>query len=487
MPDPFIEFGNLVPDVVSSYGTTADQRVRETRAKLYREMPNDAMEESPLTKIVMSNIGASKQAPEFEWGMIAHDDRYIKATGAYDSSALNSAISATAQTAAGVTVYIKMAAADARRFVVYEEVEMRFHASTGETHADHDATVHGMVMSRAINGVSSYISVKLYEQDLGNGGVNGNVLGRFAADYSGGGILYVTPISVAMPEGSGLPWHRYREPTEKKNYIQTIMAGLALTGEELTNAQRFDSNTYERYWKQVFDYFNYSIESAILFGSRRNDTVDVDLGNESQTLSQYRTGGLRWMFKHTDFGDNKNIFDIRRTTTFEDYDFTGKTWEEGGYDYFKLLLLYLSKKSGKRKKLYCSGNAKLAILNLFESMTQVQISPHFKDKWGFEVTRIDGLNCSLEISQHALLSLNPGLQSTGFIIEPELLWGVEKKGRGMTVIRSVKDLKDKAKVQDGFGWRDMTKEGIFTTFGFGADNLDAMCMLKGIGSDFASS
>ena len=485
MPDPFIEFGNLVPDVVSSYGTDSDQRVRETRAKLYRETPNDNMKQTPLTKIVMSNLGESKQAPEYEWGMESHDDRYVEATAAHDNSNLASAIGATTQTAAGSTVYLQMAADSARQLVKYEEIEMRLLHNT-VTHDDHDASLMGMVTAKTIDGANSYLTVTLYEDDEGNGGADGNVLGRYQADTTNNRLI-VSPISPAMPEGSALPWTRYREATEKKNYIQTIMAGLGLTGEELSNAQRFNETTYKRYWRQVFDQFNRYIERAILFGTRRhNDTVDVDMGAGEQTLSQYRTGGLLWMFKHADFGGGKNIFDIRTTTTFQDYDFTGKTWEEGGYDYFKLLLEYLSRKSGKNKKLICSAQMKLAILNLFESMTQVHVNTSHKDKWGFDVTRIEGMNADLEIMQHADFSCNPAWQRMGVIIEPDLLWACEKKGRGMTVIRSTKDLKDKSKVQDGFGWRDATKEGIFTTFGFGVDNLDGMCVIKGLGEDFSS-
>lgn len=481
-PNPFIEFGNLVPDVVSNYGTNADQRVRVSRAKLYREMPNDHMETTPLTKIVMSNKGQGVGNVKFEWGMDAHDPRYALATGAYTNNTLATPVGATAQTAADATIYLKMSEVNARGFVKYEEIEMRLLA-TDDTHADHDAFVNGVVMDKAIAGENSYLTVKLLEKDVGGGGVNGNVLGQAFAGSAGS--LYVSPLSVAMPEGSALPWGRYREPTEKYNYIQTIMAGLGLTGEELSNAQRFDETTYQRYWRQTHEKFNSYIERAILFGTRQGVSVDVDMGAGLQTLSQYRTGGLRWMFKHEDFGGGKNIFDIRKTTTFMDTNFAGKTWEEGGYEYIKQLLLYLSLKSGSRKKMYCSAQRQQDIMNLFESMTQVTVQPFVKDKWGFTVTKIHGLTCTLEIAAHADLSINPAWQRTAFIIEPEKLDSVSKKGRDMSVIKSVTDLKDKTKVQDGFGWRDATKEGIFTTFGLRVDDLDGMCILNGIGCNFA--
>ncbi len=485
MGEAYIEFGSLVPDVVSHYGTDADQRVQERRAKLYRETPNKNMETTPLTKIVMGNLGSAKQNPEFKWGMQAHDDRYVEVTagGAY-TDALSTPVGETEQLSEDDYVYLKMPLASARQLVKYEEVMLTL-LCDDDSAADHGATLMGQVAERTFNGANSYIKVALFHDDTGNGGVNGNVLGTF---NQGSATLNVSPISPAMPEGSKLPWTRYREATEKMNYIQTIMAGLGLTGEELSNAQVFTEDTYKRYWRQVWNQFNMYIERAILFGTRRKAEVEADIGTgELQTLQQYRTGGLYWMFKHADFGNSRNIIDIRKTTTFEGYDFTGKDWSEAGWDFFKQLMLKLSQKSANRKKMYTSATAKQEIINFFESMAHVQVDTKHRDAWGFEVTRIDGLNCSLEISQHADFSCNPALERSAIIIEPELISGCHKKGRGLAVIRSVKDLKSKQVVESGFAWQDAIHEGIFTTLGLEVDNLDAMCFIKNLGCDFQAS
>jgi hypothetical protein len=481
--DAYIAFGDLVPDVVASYGTNADQRVQQRRAKLYREAPNSSMEEFPLTKMIGSNVGSGYETPEFKWSMEGRDDRYVTVTagGAYKNTALNSAVGSTEQLAEDAYVYLKMPLASARQLNKWDELLLTL-VSADDSDADHGATLSGQVTDRTFAGASSYLTVQLFHDDLGNGGVNGNVLGQFNA---GDATLYVTPISPAMPEGSRLPWGRYREPTEKENYIQTIMVGLGLTGEELSNAQVFTEKTYNRYWKQVWHNFNVAKERALIWGTRRKAEVDADIGTgELQTLSQYRMGGLYWMFNEPTFGNKRRVFDIRQLQTLGDYDFSGKTWNEAGWEFFKQLMLLLSKKSGKTKKMYTSATAKQEIINFFESMAQVQVDSKYRDEWGFEVTRINGLNCTLDIHQHADFSCNPALEREALIIEPGLINGVHKKGRGLAVIRSVKELKSKQVVESGQAWRDAIQEGIFETMSIEVDNLDAMCWLRNLGRDF---
>jgi len=479
----YMEFGNLVQDVVSSHGTNADQRIQERRAKLYRQTPNKNMMDTPLTKMVMSNLGSGKEAPEFKWSMQSHDPRFVHVTagGVHKADTLNSAVGATEQMDADASVYLKMTANDARQVMKHEEVMLTLLADD-DSHSDHGASVHGEVVGRVINGNNSYAQVKLFKKDTGGGGVNGNVLGQF---NQGNARLIVSPISPAMPEGSKLPWTRFREPTEKENYIQTFMAGLGLTGEELSNAQIFTESTYKRYWLQLWKQFNTYIERAIIFGTKRKATVDDNLTGEIQTLSQYRMGGILWMLMDPNFGNGANVFDICKTGMFMDTNFTRTTWDTGAYDFLKLVLIKLSMFSSGRKKMYTSAIAKQEIINLFERMSHVTVDTKHKDAWGFEVTRIDGLNCSLEISQHTDFSNNPALERDAIIVEPELISGVHKKGRGLAVIKSIKEMKSR-QVEDGFGWRDAIHEGIFTTLGIEVDNLDAMCYIKNLGRDFAS-
>jgi hypothetical protein len=453
---------------------------------LYRQTANSEMEETPLTKMVMSNVGESVENPKFEWGMESRDDRYVTATGAYTDSGLSSSIGSNpaTQTALNAVVYIKMAEASQHQFVVNEEVQIRMLTAI-PTNTHNEGILHAQVTAKAANGSSSYIAVKLLEKDIGNGidGGTTNVLARGFTEANS--TVYVSPIAPAMPEGSTLPWSRYREATEQYNYCQTFMAGLGLTGEELSNAQRFTESTYNRYWRQLDEKFNTYLERTILWSTRRYDNaVSVDMGNGAQPVSQYRTGGLRWALK--ELGGSANIINVQTTGAFMDYDFTGKTAEEGTYDFLKLLMLKLSKKSGKTKKMFVSDETYLFIMNLFESMSNIQIDTNHKDAWGFRVTMIHGLNCTLELHQHADLSCNPSMTRTSFIVEPGKIGWRSKKGRDKTVIRSVKELAKQTKVENGFGWRDATKEGIVMEGGLIYDDLDGMAMIIGLGRDFAS-
>lgn len=479
MPDHFIEFGNLVSDVVSSRDTDADQRRRETRMKLYRQIPNDFMLATPLTKIVMSNKGEPVANPKFEWGMEVHDDMYVLSTGVY-TDALSTPVGNTA-TAADTSIWIKMAADSARQFVEHEVVQVRSMHASSFSATGHDKCVHAIVQASGItiNGANSFLLVTLLEADTDKA-----LYYSFQASYT----CYVSPIAPAYPEGSQLPWSRYREPTEQYNYTQIQMAGLGLTGTELSNAQRFDKieSTYNRYWRQVLDRFNRGVERQLIWGLRDKRPATVNMGNGNQTVDQYLSAGIYWMLTNLS-SNSSNVIDIANTTTFGGTTFAGSSWNEGAYDFFKLYMLDKSKKSGSRKQLYLSGEAKLAITNMFESMTQVQVTSSFKNKWGFQVTKIEGLSCELELMVHQDLSCNPAWNRLGILIEPEKLQWRSKQGRDMTVIKSIKDLKAKANVEDGFAWRDATKEGIFMDGGLLVDDIDGMGIIKNLGRDFAAA
>lgn len=484
--EDFIRFGQLVQDVVPSAGTDADQRHREVRSKLYRQKANSEMEETPLTKMIMSNPGSPVVNPKYEWGMDARDDRYVKVTGAFTDSGLGTAVTADAQTADGDVVYLKMDETAAKQFVKHEEVQLRLHNTTDDSDPDHEATLQVVVIDRStINAANSYLQVKLLEDDKGSGILNSNVLGRaFNGTNAANCVCYATPISPAMPEGSMLPWSRYREATMHYNYCQIFMAGLAITGTEASNETIFNENTYNRYWRQLDNQFDTYVERAAIWGSRQYiPDYTVDMGNGSQEVELYRSGGIVWALKNLAGG--KNVINIRQTGQFMDYDFSGVSWEEGAYDFLNLLMLRLSKKSGKTKKMFCSDEAKLSIVNMFQTMTNIQVDSKFKDDFGFDVTKIWGLNCSLELHQHADFSCNPSLKRTALIVEPGKIGWRSKKGRDKTVIRSVKDIPKN--VEDGFGFRDAKKEGIMMDGGFIFDDLDGMALLTGLGRDFKSN
>lgn len=460
----FVQMGKLIPEVLTTYSSDADNifKQRDVRASLYEQIPNEYMQRTPLTKMVLAKKGPIAKNVKVEWGMMAHNPGTFTPTACY-SDQLSTAVGASAKTEANSTVYVKMKEAEAVKILPLEEIELRHLADSG---------VQGSVMLDVISvtrdGDDSFVKATVLEKDTDD------VLGKTDSKLHG------SIISMAVPEGSRLPGGRYQEPTMKYNFSQIFMSGLSVTGSELADVTYFDKQVYDQYLKQTHEQFNRQIERALKFGVRLATTATQNIDGYNQTVKRHKMGGLRWFHKN----QGGNYLRIPELSTYAGESFSGKTWAEYGYPFLKVLMNELSKFGTTSKVLLASNKVMLDICDLFESMTNVTIGSTFKNAWGFEVTEVKGLNCSLQLQQDAGLSTNPGWENTVFIVEPELMEVRARKGRDMTLIRSSRDIP--GAIENGFEWRDAVKEGIIADFTFTMDGLDGMAVIEGWGQDFAA-
>jgi hypothetical protein len=460
----FIGVGALVPGTIDLHNTNADHKVRDIRTKLYRQMPNEQMLRYPLTKMVLGSKGRFCDRAKVEWGMEAIDPNYVAVTGVYNDTGLSDQIISSDTVDADATVYVKMAEADAKRMLVNEEIEIRHLAASGlQTSINLDIT------AVTLNGASSYLTCKTMSED------------NTDAVLSNTSLLQASMLSYAAPTNFTLPAGRYTEATIHFNYAQILAQALSISGSEMADKSLFDESNYDRYMRQTMDRFHAQFEHMIKFGTRKEGTATITVDGASETVKRYRCGGLKWA--HRTLGGN--FLRIPEVGLFEGYDFTGKTWEQGGYTFLKLLMNRLSKKSGSAKKVLTSSTGRLIVNDMFESMTNVTIGTSSRDKWGFDVEKISGMNCEMDLLQDAGLSLNPAWESTMFIVEPSKIEFRPRKGRDMTVIRSKKDAK--AAIENGWTWRDGIKEGVFIDGVVTYDDLDGMAVIEGIGQNFKAS
>jgi hypothetical protein len=468
MPDAFMEMGDLIPGIVTQHSRDANAtllKVRDVRAKLYKQMPSEYMERFPLTKIVMSKKGKPAKSVKVEWGMEALNDFSIKPTGVYDSVALNQQIGGSAATAANTIVYVKCTEAEASKARALEEIELRHLSTTGI-----QGTVQLDISEVQLAGNASYLKCTTLHDD------DDNTLGKTS-------LLHGSLVGMAVPEASKLPPGRYVEPTTKYNYSQTVMSALQMSGSELADVEFFDEDQYNRHLRQTHEDFHTQVERAIKFGTRYAGTVSQTVDGYTKTCKRYKMGGLKWAHRN----EGGNYLRIPELTTFGGETYTGQTWAEYGYPFMKNLLNVLSAKSGSKKRLLASNTVMMDIMDMFETMTNVTIGGTYKDAWGFEVTEIRGLNCKLELHQDAGLSTNDAWANTVFIVEPGKIEYRPRIGRDFTVIRSKKDLAKAQKIENGFGWIDAIQEGMYSDFTITYDDLDGMAVIEGWGRDFAAA
>ncbi len=459
--DPRIIAGDVVTQkqVESS---TYIRKEREERRKLYEQLPHEDLKEFPFTKMLMTKKGNPVKNYKTEWFLqtlpIEHGQSTITSVNAGSGTI-------TLNASSGLLSQIKP-----RTNEVFTLVKVSSGAVTHRIPVEYVSAGSGTYTFRVIKG----------EDD------NGTVAGFYPAGGWSSGLatsdtVYISPAYTVFPEGSGLPPGRFQTPIGFYNYSQIVMEAFAITGSELADLDIFDESKYNRYVKQTFRRFNNQIENIIRYGVRRMDSANTYDGDEGQ-----RTwcGGLEYFMKQY---MSNNIINIPTLGDSEDlkFNFTGMTWQEGCYDFIKCLLTYIGKTSVRRKTLIGSVDVIKNINDVLETMTNVNVETRVKNDWGFEVTRIHSTLCELDLLIDYHSTINPGFNSIVWIITPDMFEYRPRINRDITIITSLKDLP--SKVENGFTWRDATKEGMFVDFTIEYNYLDGCAIIYNWGRDFAAS
>lgn len=477
----FVGLGALILDPNVAQDTTDDLRKREIRAKVYRQMQPKHMVKAPLTKAMFSRKGKPIGNNRFEWPRRREISQWGTVAGIYEDPGFaqeyDNAV-APADAAEGATVYVEVPASVAADIQPLETFKIHGVAEQNGLVLDAVEIDYGNANAAPGNAV---IRATLMHAD---NAARGNVLG---SDKAGGNTV-IHPLSMAMPELSMLPDGYTEEATLEFNYAQIFSEAFSLSGSKVSDENAFDEDNYKESLRQAHDRFMQQFEWAATFGVRRESTAPVSVVAHGQQKQGRRwfTGGVVSALEANQFPDGtSNYIRINRTAAFEGQDFTGDTWNQGAYDFLKRLMLRLSRWSGNDKQVYMSSAAMQDVLDVFESMSNVMISTDHKDAWGFDVTRIKGLNCTLNLHQHRMFNVIPAYSRAMLIVEPKLISWRPKRGRDITFIDSkgARALAQRGG-NDGWTWRDGVKEGWIADGGIQYDNLEAMAYVDGVGQDF---
>lgn len=461
--------GALILNPVTQNDRTAAFKAPNVRAKLYEQTLASEMEETPMLKKLLSKAGKPGINTQLDWFERRYGANYIVPTDVYSDSGLSSAIT-TMGTASGTTVYIKLTEANAKTNVIPGQQRI---LTCTTLHRDLSVRVTEVVF----NGASSYAKCTTLGTDTYG------VLASSTLTFGAG--------AVACPENSKLPEGTYEEPVKHYNFYQTIMEAYSISGAELSDENLYDKDTYDDGVSQMMNRFHRSLEFMLRYGIRGETTgagAVLSFG-AAKTGKLYTAGGFRDMMTNmlTTAGE-RNDFLIPQTASFEGFDFTGKTWNDEGWTWFKKVMARLGKYSGKPKDMLVGADAWLSIMDLLEGQTQVTIGMTTKDAWGFEVNEIRGMNCVLRLKQDAMFSTNPAWTRRAIIWEPEMFEMSFKNGRDISVItsQSVNGL-PKQKVDNGWYWVDGIKEGVYCDATLKINNIQAHAFVDGIGLDFKAS
>lgn len=368
---------------------TGDFTVDGQRPKNWREMilylyPNGS---APLTAILSKLKSEKTDDPEFNWYTKILSQQAGAITGIFTDAGLTSAY--TDGGVAGDILYVRMSEDDAKEFRVGHQVLLR---ASDSISVDKNCKVLG----RALNGTSSYIQVRLLEND--------NTSGFDISDATR--ALVVGNINA---EGAGMPDAISYDPVKWSNLTQIFRTPLEITRTAKRTRLR-TGDAYKEAKREALELHSIEMEKAFLWGIRSEN-----IGSNGKP--ERTTQGLIQTIRQA---APQNVQDFR---TWSTANLSSANWivdtnaEQPGEIFLDAMLEQLFRYGNKEKLAFCGSGALLAINRLVKSRGTYNISVSTKD-YGIQVTdwvtAFGRINCIV----HPLFSFEPSNRHTIVIFEP---------------------------------------------------------------------
>ncbi len=361
-----------------------DQRPLSWRNMILRLYPNGM---APLTAIMGQTRGERVTDPQFNWWTKSLPAQAGAVTGVYTDSGLSVAYAAGA--VAGDTLYIKMAEALVGELRLGHQVLLR-------DASDLTVDVTGKVVARVANGASSYVGVKLLEDDDNSS----------SGDLSDCDRIMVTGNINA--EGAAMPDAIAYDPTKWFNYTQIFRTPLDITRTARRTTLR-TGDAYQEAKRECLELHSIEMEKAFLFGVPTEGTGDN--GKPERT-----TLGLIPSIRGGYTGHGGSAGTVSNYPSESGW--SGQTWLQGGEDWLDTQLATMFR-YGKREKLaFCGDGALLAINKIVKNGGDYTFTPKTK-AYGIDVVEWVTPVGKINLVTHPLFSYETTMNNTMVIYEPE--------------------------------------------------------------------
>lgn len=354
--------------------------VTNQRPENWREMilylyPNG---KAPLTAI-MSMMGSERTTdPIYHWWEKALPDQRATITGVYTDAGLSAAY--TSGGVAGNTLYIKMSAADAGKFVNGQQVLLRCAADLAV-----DVNVK-IIAAPVINGASSYLTVKLLEAD-DNSASN---------DLSNADVAWV--IGTINAEGSLSPDSMMYDPVEYSNFTQIFKTPLDHTRTAMQTKLR-TGDQVQQAKKEALEMHSVEQEKAFIFGIKTSNTG-------SNGKPERTTAGVKSFL-------STNKADYRKEAGTA-------TWLVGGEDWLDTMFEQIFRYGSQEKIALCGSGALLGIQRLAKINGIFDLTAKTKS-YGINVLEWVTPFGIINLKTHPLFSYEATTRNSMLIVDPSNL------------------------------------------------------------------
>ncbi len=393
--------------------------------------------DAPLTAILSKMKNKSVDDPQFHWWEKLLAGQGGEITTAYTDAGLSSAYASSG--VAGDTLYLKVAVATANEFRPGHEVLIRYSA-------DYSVDVVGKCTAVVKNGDSSYIAVKLLEDDD-----NSSSFDISDADR----ILVIGSIN---PEGGDTPDAIAYDPTKRTNYTQIFRTPMDITGTNREVKLRTGDQNKENQ-REALELHSIEMEKAFLWGIATENTGAN--GKPERT-----TGGLIPNIKAYAGANNQGDY-----VTDTDAQYAGSTWLDAGEDWIDEKLGYIFRFGAADKLAFCGWDALRGINRLAKAYGHIALTPMSKT-WGMQIRQWITPFGVINIMIHPLFSYETTNVNSMVIFEPRMLTYRFLKSRDTQILKN----------RQGNG-EDRVKDEFLTECGLEFHHMEVTGYLNGVGKN----
>lgn len=399
--------------------------------------------QAPLTAMLSMMGSESTDDPTFHWWTKILQTQGGAVTAVYTDAILNTLYAAATNSAAGVVVYAKCAAAVAAHFRVGHQALLRNSAN------DKDDT-SAKVVSVTSSGANSSIGCKLLDGAGTAGTGKTNDLDKCNT------ILVVGNIN---PEGGTIPDALGYDPTEYSNNTQIFRTPLDITRTaRLTKLRTGDA--YAELKRESLQYHSIEIEKATFFGLKTS-------GTGSNGKPEKTTQGIIRFVKENSSTSNVDNFSTNAT-------YAGKTWLQSGETWFDTTLEQVFRYGSNEKMAFAGSGAILGINNLAKANAQIRLEPG-AESYGLSIQTWITPFGTLKIKTHPLFSYETTNRNMIVILEP--------KNMKYRYVTDTTFKKDDSQGKAGPIGIDGTKEEYLTECGYEFHHPETFGVLTGVGVD----
>lgn len=453
MATPVISRAPLMLD-----GRTANVRTGHYINEVFRRMPKGVKGMAQMTALInrFTTSTTTLNDPLFYWWDKAWQQRATAITDVFNGPGLTNA---TTTSVAGDTRIVQVAEAAAKSWIVGQQIRLTKFADSGFLEVS--GSVVAVIEGIAINGSSSYLTVRMLQADAGS--------------LLGGTYLKGDPAGQQHHEIHTLPDGKFEDVTRLENACSTMLGAYSLTDfQRKAKMERTGIDPLKEMRADAIKDFLLDKESQFMYGIY-----------DASSPTQYSAGGLEYFVKAFDNSTGTNFINALTNTNYIASTTTGPayTWI---YELLSRLISYLTTYAGDfegDQALTCFHGPQVSlVLNqmvLDKGVYQLGETTS-TDEYGLVVRKLRFQNGEINFREHPMFKLQQATQGRMVLLPP----GNIKQATFMPFEEIPSDIMDQAGAarskRTGSTWSSVGKGGFREVCGWEFNGVESMAIVDNV-------